>query len=435
VSRLGKITGGVRGVRDKLTADRDGKAADASGDRPKAVLEAGTTLQVTAGPQSPVFKLADVETHPEPPPPIPPDTDEAAFNRAVPFGVRVFAGWSWRLLIIAALVLAAGYGIAYLSEVFVPLAVALLLTALLSPIAVRLKSWRVPPVLAALISLLGGTVVVVGSLTLIGTLIAGQATTLATQAVSGVQKVLGWVSTGPLHIGDTQIKAWETQIQTWAKQSSRTIAGYAADIGTTIGHFLAGIAVAFFATFFFLFEGRTIWSFLLKLVPRVARRRTDEAARLGWSSLVAFVRATVVVALADAVGVLIVALILRVPVAPALAALVFFGAFVPIVGALVSGFVAVAVALVALGWVQALIMLAGVILVIEIEGHALQPFLMGRAVAIHPLAIILGIAIGIILGGIVGALLAVPVLAFGRTFISHLASSSQDIDLRRNIIV
>jgi len=309
------------------------------------------------------------------------------------------------------------------------------LTALLSPIAVRLKSWRVPPVLAALISLLGGTVVVVGSLTLIGTLIAGQATTLATQAVSGVQKVLGWVSTGPLHIGDTQIKAWETQIQTWAKQSSRTIAGYAADIGTTIGHFLAGIAVAFFATFFFLFEGRTIWSFLLKLVPRVARRRTDEAARLGWSSLVAFVRATVVVALADAVGVLIVALILRVPVAPALAALVFFGAFVPIVGALVSGFVAVAVALVALGWVQALIMLAGVILVIEIEGHALQPFLMGRAVAIHPLAIILGIAIGIILGGIVGALLAVPVLAFGRTFISHLASSSQDIDLRRNIIV
>jgi predicted PurR-regulated permease PerM len=123
--------------------------------------------------------------------------------------------------------------------------------------------------------------------------------------------------------------------------------------------------------------------------------------------------------------VLIVALILGVPVAPALAALVFIGAFVPIVGALVSGFVAVLVALVALGWVQALIMLGGVILVMQIEGHVLQPFLLGRAVKLHPLAVLIAIAIGIIVGGIVGALMAVPLLAFTKSFVLYLAGAAE----------
>ena len=122
----------------------------------------------------------------------------------------------------------------------------------------------------------------------------------------------------------------------------------------------------------------------------------------------------------DAVGVLIVALILGVPLAPALAALVFIGAFIPLVGAFVSGFVAVVVALVALGWVQALIMLAGIIAVMQLEGHILQPFLLGRAVKLHPLAVLLGIAIGVIVGGIVGALLSIPILAFAKSFIQEL---------------
>ena len=122
-------------------------------------------------------------------------------------------------------------------------------------------------------------------------------------------------------------------------------------------------------------------------------------------------------------GVLIVALILGVPVAPALAALVFIGAFVPLVGAFVSGFVAVLVALVALGPIKALIMLAGIIVVMQIEGHILQPFLLGRAVKLHPLAVLLAIAIGIIVGGIVGALMAVPLLAFTKSFIQYLAGA------------
>ncbi len=140
----------------------------------------------------------------------------------------------------------------------------------------------------------------------------------------------------------------------------------------------------------------------------------------------AYVRATILVALVDAVGVLIVALILGVPLAPALAALVFIGAFIPLVGAFVSGFLAVLVALVAVGWVQALIMLAGIVAVMQVEGHILQPFLLGRAVKLHPLAVLLGIAIGVIVGGIIGALLSIPILAFTKAFIQELRQLPHD---------
>lgn len=368
-------------------------------------------------------------------PPVRPESEQMRFNRAVPLGVRVAAGWSWRLLAVAALVLALGYALRYLSEVFVPLAVAILLTALLIPVAHLLRRVRLPALPSALIALLGGVIVVAGALTLIGTQIASEADELSRQAIAGTRTLIDWLSQGPLKIGTDQLNAWLAQAQKWLGESTSTLAGYAADIGSGVGHFLAGVAITLFSTFFFLFEGRRVWFFVLKFFPRIARRRVDEAARLGWNSLVAFVRATVVVAFVDALGVLIVALIIQVPLAPALAALVFFGAFIPIVGALVSGFVAVVVALVTLGWVKALIMLAGIIVVNQIEGHVLQPFLMGRAVAIHPLAIILGIALGIVVGGIVGALIAVPTMAFAKTFISHLTNSGQDIDLRRNIVI
>ncbi|MDN5805104.1 MAG: AI-2E family transporter, partial [Microlunatus sp.] len=199
------------------------------------------------------------------------------------------------------------------------------------------------------------------------------------------------------------------------------------DIGTSVGHFLAGIAICLFSLFYFLYDGRGIFSFLLNLMPRAAQARADAAALRGWHSLSSYVRATVLVALADAIGVLIVALVLRVPLAPALAALVFLGAFVPLVGAFVSGFVAVLVALVAVGWVQALIMLAGIILVMQMEGHILQPFLLGRAVHLHPLAVLLAIAAGIIIAGIVGALFAVPILAFVKTVVQELYRQSRPV--------
>jgi predicted PurR-regulated permease PerM len=145
------------------------------------------------------------------------------------------------------------------------------------------------------------------------------------------------------------------------------------------------------------------------------------AARRGWVTLTSYVRATILVAATDALGIGIGAAILGVPLAVPLGVLVFLGAFVPIVGAFVSGIVAVLVALVSHGPVTALIMLGIVVVVQQVEAHVLQPFLLGRAVSVHPLAVILGIAAGVLIAGIVGALFAVPFIAVANTVSSSLA--------------
>jgi predicted PurR-regulated permease PerM len=246
--------------------------------------------------------------------------------------------------------------------------------------------------------------------------------------VTGFTTIVDYLERSRLPINQEwfQLDKWSATLSGLLTTSQSTITTYVAEISAQVGHFLAGFAITLFALFYFLYQGRSIWRSLLNFFPRTARLRVDAAARQGWTSLSHYVRATILVALADAVGVLVVALILGVPLAPALAALVFIGAFVPLIGAFVSGFVAVIVALVALGWIKALIMLAGIIVVMQIEGHILQPFLLGRAVKLHPLVVLLGIAIGLILGGVVGALLSIPILAFSKSFIQDLARMHDD---------
>jgi predicted PurR-regulated permease PerM len=353
----------------------------------------------------------------------------AESDEAVPAALKVAAAWAWRIFLVAGLVYLVGWILGFVSEVVIPVAVAILLAAMLKPLANRLHGWGLSRGLAAALTLLGGIALIAGVMTLIINSIAGQAGELGRQVVDGFNQLVEWLRNSPLNINETwfNIDEWSTRIQQFLIDSQSTIAAYAGDIGTQVGHFLAGVAICLFSLFYFLYDGRGIFSFLLNLMPRAAQPRADLAALRGWQSLSAYVRATVLVALVDAIGVLIVALALRVPLAPALAALVFLGAFIPLVGAFVSGFVAVLVALVAVGWVQALIMLAGIIVVMQIEGHILQPFLLGRAVHLHPLAVLLAIAIGIVIAGIVGALVAVPILAFVKTFVQELYRQSHEI--------
>ena len=356
-------------------------------------------------------------------------TTTAEFDRVLPPGLQIAASWSWRVIVVVAAFAGLGWLLRFLSEVVIPLAIATLLAALLYPVLNRLRQWGVPRGLAVAMSVIGGFLLIAGALTLIGTQIAGQAADLSDQVGAGFNKFVDYLRNSPLPIDDKWLRLdqWGSRLQQLLVDSQSTIATYAQEIGTQVGHFLAGVAIALFALFYFLYEGRAIFTFLLKFFPASARARVDQAAQKGWVSLSSYVRATILVALSDAVGVLIVALILRVPLAPALAALVFIGAFVPLVGALVSGFVAVIVALVALGPVQALIMLGGIIVVMQLEGHVLQPFLLGRAVKLHPLAVLLGIAVGIIVGGIVGALMSIPVLAFSKSFIQDLSRMPEEV--------
>jgi len=349
-------------------------------------------------------------------------TPTEEIDRAVPRGLRLAASWSWRVVIVGFLIYALARILGFLSEMVIPVAVAILLAAMLSPVSVRLRSFGLRRGLATTVTVLGGIALIAGALTLIGTQIASQAAELSTNVVAGFNHLLLTVQNSPFPLvaNIPSSEQWGDRIQTFLTESRSTVASYAAEVGARVGSFVAGLAITLFSLFYFLYDGRGIFTFLLTFFPKESRARVDHAASNGWRALSGYVRATILVALSDAVGVLIGALVLGVPVAPALAALVFIGAFVPLVGAFVSGFVAVVVALVALGWVKALLMLAVIILVMQVEGHILQPFLLGRAVKLHPLAVLLAIAAGIIIGGIVGALLAVPLLAFIKSFIQYL---------------
>ncbi len=338
----------------------------------------------------------------------------------VPRGLVTASEWAWRVLVIAAFVLGLWFLCQYFSGVVIPLAVAMLLTALLTPVNLRLRSWRWPPALASLSSLLLMALVVGGTLTAIGAQVAREMPQLIQKSFEAVPTLLGWLADGPLHIDRTELDGYLAQFTAWVNESRSELASIAAEAGVGVGHFFAGAAIALIATFFFLSSGRRLWTSTLTLVPANYRENVDRASGNGWTSLVSYVRAQVLVAFVDAVGMLIGALILQLPMAWALFALTFFVSFIPVLGAVISGSIAVLLALVTHGWVQAVIMLGITILVVQSEGHFLQPILLGRAVSLHPLAVLVGLAVGATLAGIVGALLVIPVLSFSVAFIRGL---------------
>lgn len=342
--------------------------------------------------------------------------EPTAANDYTPLGLRVAAGWAWRLLLVAGLVAGIIWLVRYFSEVTVPLAVAILLTALLTPLNRGLKRHGVHRVVATLLCLFVLVLIVGGVLTLLGAQIASEAPGLAGNALAGLQQLLTWLGNGPLHVNDAMIQGWIAQLTAALKSAAGSIASTAATAGAGVGHFVAGAAIAVLTTFFFLLEGERIWAFVTKIVPGPARARTRKSADDGWTSLVAYMRAQVVVCLVDATGVLVAALVLQVPLPWALFGLTFVASFVPILGAFLAGSVAVLLALVAHGWLTALLMLGAVILVMELESHFLQPILLGKAVDIHPLGVLLGIAAGSVVAGLVGALMAIPLVAFSVAF-------------------
>ncbi len=364
------------------------------------------------------------------PEPSPIATGASNFKRAqVPWGLDLTAAWAWRLIIIAA----AGYGllwlIAYLSVITLPLVIALLLTALASPAVNALTRVGVPRGLAAITMVLGGMAAIALLLTFAGQQVATGAEDLADSTVEGLGKIRNWLKDGPLNASDSQINNYIQSAQdAISKQTNDGALQSVGEIGSAVGHVFAGFFIVLFSTFFFLADGDRIWAWIVRIAPRAARERVDSSGHVAWISLTQFVRATVIVALVDSIGIMIVAAILGVPFLLALGVLVFLGAFIPLVGATVAGSVAVLVALVDQGPIDALLMLAGVVLVQQIEGHILQPFLMGRWVSLHPLGVILALGCGVIVGGVAGALVAVPLAAAANAVVQHLASNTDPGD-------
>jgi predicted PurR-regulated permease PerM len=288
--------------------------------------------------------------------------------------------------------------------------VALLLAALFQPGAASLVRHGWNRTLAALTMLVVGLGVVAGIITLVVNQFVAGFSDLADQVTQGLARIQSFVvRTLPITGGQLDSALAEFQDRVVANQE--TLATGALTTATTLGHVITGIILTLFTLFFFLKDGRTIWLWLVGLFPQGARAYVDEAARRSWRTLISYVRATVIVAAVDAIGIGIGLALLGTPLVVPLAALVFLGAFIPIIGSFLAGSVAVLVALVSQGPFQALIALGIVIAVMQLEGHVLQPLLLGRAVHVHPLAVVLAIAAGLLLAGIFGALIAVPTVA------------------------
>jgi predicted PurR-regulated permease PerM len=347
----------------------------------------------------------------------------------VPYGIRLAAAWTWRLAVIAVGIWGLLWLVAAFQVIVVPLLVATLVTALLLPAVDRLHRLGVPRGLAVAGTLLGVLALVVGLLTLVGTQIVTGFGDLQEQAAAGWREVERWLATGPLNLSGAQIEQYVSAARAQVSANSDQLVQGAMQFTSTAGHVITGFFLAVFAAIFFLHDGERIWRWLQRLLPAEARDRLDVAARRGWVTLTAYVRATVIVALVDGAGIGIGAAILGVPLAAPLGVLVFLGAFVPIVGALVTGAVAVLVALVAEGPVTALLMLAIVIAVQQAESHILQPLLLGRAVSVHPLGVVLAIAAGVLVAGVVGALFAVPLVAVLNTVTLSLTGARDEPEL------
>ncbi len=383
-------------------------------------------------------------TEPEPEPvtePVGPDSEEppsgavasedhhvAAPSRhddiVVSRGVRVAAAWSWRLLVIAVAVGALLWVVTYVRLIVIPLIVALLLAALLEPAAAQLRRIGLPSALSAAIVLIAGLGAVGGILTAVVNAFIDGFPELYENVREGIARIEAWLRTGPLQLSERQLDQFFADARDWLEKNRKSFTEGAVDTATetatTVGHVLAGMFLMLFTLFFFMRDGRGIWRFLSGLFPRPAQANVYGAGNAAWTTLTSYVRATVLVAFIDAVGIGLAALLLDLPLVFPIAALVFLSAFIPIVGATISGAVAVLVALVTHGPFEALLMLIAVIVVQQVEGHVLQPLLLGRAVALHPVAVIIAIGTGVVLAGIVGALIAVPLVAVLNTAFRYL---------------
>jgi predicted PurR-regulated permease PerM len=301
-----------------------------------------------------------------------------------------------------------------LAAVLIPLAVAVLLAALLWPLVDWLHRRRVPRALAAALVLLTALALLGGLLAFtIDALVSG-ASGIGAALRDAVVRARDWLVSGPLSLSEPQIDAAvDDLLNLVAGQTQRILSGATAT-AAAVGTALAGTVLSLFALYFFLYDGERLWRGAVRLVPQGFRDRADGTGRRVFRALSGFTRATLVVAVVDAVAIGIGLAIIGVPMAIPLTSLVFLGAFVPYAGAFIADCAAVLVALVTGGPVPALLVLALTVAVQELEGDVLQPFLLGKVVRLHPLTVLVAVATGVVLAGVVGALFAVPVVLTAR---------------------
>lgn len=385
------------GVVDGATPDAEGEgsssvATDASGsERAAAVRAADASALAAAGRTD--------QAHLSAPKELSPWRD----------GMGILATRSMQALAILAIIVLLVLLGRSLSLVAIPIIIALILAAALSPVIRVLRGWRFPPALAAVTALLSAGIVIGGVLTLIVNAVRNQWSELADSAIEGFHELQDLFEGMPIEVTPEQLESFkQTAIKFLTSSSfgSSAVAGISAT-----GTFLTGMVLMFVVLFFFLKDGRQIWEFLLRPFHGAAYKRGIRVGDKTVSVLGHYIRGTATVAAVDALGIYLGLIIIGVPLALPLAFLVFLLSFIPLVGATVAGTLAALVALVSNGPLEALFVIGVVVLVNQLEGNFLQPVVMGRSLSLHPLVIMLALTAGTITAGILGAVLSVPLAA------------------------
>ncbi|MFC9605114.1 AI-2E family transporter [Streptomyces niveus] len=349
---------------------------------------------------------------------------------AIPWGMRVAAEAAWRLVVLAILLWVLMKIISTVQLVVMAFVGALLVTALLQPTVARLKKWGLPRGLATAVTAFAGFIV----MGLIGWFVVWQVVenidVLSDRVTDGIDELKRWLLNSPFHVTEQQINDLAKSLSDAIGTNTEEITSAGIQGVTVVVELLTGILLAVFSTLFLLYDGRRIWEWSLRLFPAAARPGLAGAGPRAWRTLTAYVRGTLIVALIDAVFIGLGLYFLDVPLAVPLAVFIFLGAFIPLVGAVISGALAVVVALVTQDVFTALMVLIVVLAVQQIEGHVLQPFILGRAVRVHPLAVVLAVATGGLVAGIAGAVVAVPLVAVTNTVVGYLRAYSQERSLR-----
>ncbi|MCW2497943.1 AI-2E family transporter [Jatrophihabitans sp.] len=345
---------------------------------------------------------------------------------SVTWGVRVASAWTWRLLVI-------GVGLYVFARIFnrielvaFSFVLALFLTSVLHPVQLLLA--RVlpgPKSLSAALALLIGVAAVGGVGTFVVWQITSHSSQLGDQITDFVNRTRHWLQTGPLHLKSSDLDKVANNITSAIKNHQSALISGAIQTVQTVVEGLGAVLLILLSTFFLLRDGEQIWAWVLRLLPRQAQAQIDVAGRAGWHTLGGYMRGQVLIALFHGISVTIVLLVLRVPLAAALGVLIFLGSFIPLIGLTVTGALAVAVALLEHGATAAIVVAVAIIVLIQLEAHLLQPFIMSRSVEVHPLAIAISVVAGTTLYGIPGALLAVPLVAFLNATIHALRRSAE----------
>ncbi|MGW6978641.1 AI-2E family transporter [Streptomyces sp. NPDC054932] len=425
---LGRLGNRLNRMEARLNERRAEVEAETSGDLPGPAAPG----RPPAPPEAP----AAVATVPMPPlgPPMVPAPHLAAPSAparpdpasAVPWGMRVAAEASWRLLLLAGMLWVLMKVISEVRLVVLAFAAAMLVTAMLQPFVVRLRRLGLPRGLATAVTAILGFVVI----GLVGWFVVWQVMEnlddLSDRVRDGINELKLWALDSPFHVTEKQINDIAKNLSETIGTNTEQITSAGLQGVTVLVEVLTGILLAMFSTLFLLYDGKRIWNWALGLVPNAARAGVAGAGPRAWRTLTAYVRGTVIVALIDAIFIGLGIYFLDVPMAVPLAVFIFLFAFIPLVGAVVSGALAVVVALVTQGVFTALMVLLVVLAVQQIEGHVLQPFILGRAVRVHPLAVVLSVAAGGMIAGIGGAVVAVPLVAVTNTVVGYLKAYSRE---------